>query len=123
MKNINDMSKGYTPLIVGIVLYVVLLMINQVTQFIDYFGILLEIMALLIIPVIIGYLTRDYVRAIIYTIISIIIFDIIGHMISSGGFSFTGLFIGLVIVAVFSVVGVFLEARFAPKSTNTSPTS
>ena len=123
MKNINDMSKGYTPLIVGIVLYVLLLMINQVTQFIDYFGILLEIMALLIIPVIIGYLTRDYMRAIIYTIISIIIFEIIGQMISPGGFSFTGLIIGLVIVAVFSVVGVFLEARFAPSSTNTSPTS
>ncbi len=115
MKNINDISKGYTPLIVGIVLYVLLLMINQVTQDLDYFGILLEIMALLIIPVIIGYLTRDYVRAIIYTIISIIIFEIIGNVISPGGFSLTGLIIGLVIVAVFSVVGVFLEARFAPK--------
>ncbi len=110
-------------MIVGIVLYVLLLMINQVTQFIDYFGILLEIMALLIIPMIIGYLTRDYMRAIIYTIISIIIFEIIGNVISPGGFSFMGLFIGLVVVALFSVVGVFLETKFAPKSTNTSPTS
>jgi len=77
----------------------------------------------LIIPVIIGYLTRDYVRAIIYTIISVIILALISHLINPGVFSFTGLLIGLVIVAVFSVVGVFLGVRFTPKSTNTNPTS
>ena len=119
----DDLSKGYTPLIVGIVLYILLLMISHVTQNLDYFGILLVIMEYMIIPVIIGYLTRDYVRAIIYTIVSVIVLAIIGHVINPGVFSFTGLLIGLVIVAVFSVVGVFLEARFAPKSTNTSPTS
>jgi len=123
MKNMDDLSKGYTPLIVGIVLYILLLMISHVTQNLDYFGILLVIMEYMIIPVIIGYLTRDYVRAIIYTIVSVIVLAIIGHVINPGVFSFTGLLIGLVIVAVFSVVGVFLEARFAPKSTNTSPTS
>ena len=117
------MSKGYNPLIVGIVLYVLLLIINHLTQDLDFFGIALEIMGLLIIPGIIGYLTRDYVRAIIYTIISIIIFDLIGHLFSPEGFSFMGLFIGLLIAAVLSVVGVFLETRFTPKSTNTSPTS
>ena len=119
----DDLSKGYTPLIVGIVLYILLLMISHVTQNLDYFGILLVIMEYMIIPVIIGYLTRDYVRAIIYTIVSVIVLAIIGHVINPGVFSFTGLLIGLVIVAVFSVVGVFLEARFDPKSTNTSPTS
>jgi FtsH-binding integral membrane protein len=123
MKNMDDLSKGYTPLIVGIVLYILLLMISHVTQNLDYFGILLVIMEYMIIPVIIGYLTRDYVRAIIYTIVSVIVLAIIGHVINPGVFSFTGLLIGLVIVAVFSVVGVLLEARFAPKSTNTSPTS
>ncbi len=62
-------------------------------------------------------------RAIIYTIVSVIVLNIISHVINPGVFSFTGLFLASVIVSVFSVVGVFLEAKFAPKSTNTSPTS
>ena len=94
-------------------LYVLLLMISQVMQNL-YIGILLEIMEAMIIPGIIGYLTRDYVKAIIYTVVSVIVLNIISHLIFSGEFSITGLFLALVIVSVFSVVGVFLEARFAP---------
>jgi hypothetical protein len=126
MKNMDIMNKGYTPLIVGIVLYLLIFLIGRIG--ISGIGVLLVAMEMLIIPVIIGYLTGDYVRAIIYTIISSFFIILLAAVVtgSSTLSSLAGLVnlvVGWLILTVFSVVGVFVGKRLAPESTANTPKS
>ena len=115
------MNKEYTPLIVGIVLYLLMFLITRVTQsgFVDIVAIAA---GFLIFPIIIGYLARDYVRAIIYAIISVTVMGLINYVTNPYGVGLMNLVVSWVMVAIFSVVGVFVALRLVPKSAINNPT-
>jgi uncharacterized membrane protein len=116
IKKVKMMNK-YTPLIVGTVLYIVVMLIVRSVEWGGGIWMIMVAAQFLIIPIVIGYLSEGYLTAIIFTLVSVIIQVLVAWItrgLTSSPVDFTMLYYSP-LFAVLSVVGAFINKRFTPQ--------
>ena len=106
----------YTPLIVGTLLYIVVMLIIRSVEWGGVIWMMMVALQFLIIPIVIGYLSGGYLTAIIFTFVSVIIQVLVAWVtrgLTSSEVDLAMLYYSPIFVA-FSVVGVYISKRFTP---------
>jgi hypothetical protein len=104
----------YTPLFVGTLLYIVVMLIIRSVEWGGVIWMMMAAAQFLIIPIVIGFLSRGYFTAIIFTLVSVTIQVLVAWVtrgLTSSSVDFAMLYYSPVFV-VLSVVGVFISKRF-----------
>jgi len=107
----------YTPLIVGTVLYIVVMLIVRSVEWGGDIWMMMVAAQLLIIPIVIGFLSGGYLTAVIFTLASVTIQVLVAWVtrgLTSSPVDFAMLYYSP-LLAVLSVVGAFISKRFAPQ--------
>jgi hypothetical protein len=108
----------YTPLIVGTLLYIVVMLIIRSVEWGGVIWLMMAAAQFLIIPIVIGFLSRGYLTAIIFTLVSVTIQVLVAWVtrgLTSSPVDFAMLYYSPVFV-VLCVVGVFISKRFITQS-------
>jgi len=107
----------YTPLIVGIVLYIVVMLIVRSVDWGGGVWMMMLAVQFLIIPIIIGFLSGSYLTAVIYTIVAVAIQVLVAWI--TRGLQPSPVDLDMIyfspVFVVLSVVGAFISKRFTPQ--------
>ena len=107
----------YTPLIVGTLLYIVVMLIVRSVEWGGGIWMMMVAAQFLIIPIVIGFLSGGYLSAVIFTLVSVTIQVLVAWVtrgLTSSPVDFAMLYYSPLFV-VLSVVGAFISKRFKPQ--------
>ena len=112
------MMNKYTPLIVGTVLYIVVMLIVRSVEWGGGIWMMMVAAQFLIIPIVIGFLSRGYLKAVVFTLVSVTIQVLVAWFtrgLTSSDVDLAMLYYSPIFV-VFSMGGVYINKRFTPQS-------
>jgi hypothetical protein len=111
------MMNKYTPLIVGTLLYIVVMLIIRSVEWGGAIWMMMAAVQFLILPIVIGFLSGGYLAAIIFTLASVTIqmlFAWVTRGLTSSPVD-TAMLYYYPLLAALSAVGAFISKRFTPQ--------
>ena len=115
-RKLKIMNK-YTPLIVGTLLYIVVMLIIRSVEWGGVIWMMMVGAQFLIIPIVIGFLSGGYLTAIIFTLVSVTIQVLVAWV--TRGLTSSQVDLAMLnyspVFVVLCVVGVLISKRFTPQ--------